>query len=233
MKKEAKKPITPPYAAYKSFINFINGLRENGCPSHITRSLLPGSNSGKAMMAATLRFLKLVNEDETPSEKLKQLTDSNSDYSKVLNEILYAAYDFMEDPSLDLANTTTEKVSDRFKAMGASGSTISKCMAFFLAAARDADIQVSQYVKAPLPVRQNTGQKKQKKKAGIEREKEKPTPSSDETHKNMEKIVVSLPGLPDGLIYLPKNMNEDQAALAVKMSGLILENYFNIKKGSS
>lgn len=148
----AKKTV-PPYSTYKSFTNFISGLREHGCPSHITRSLLPGSNSGKAAMGATLRSLDLINSKDEPTEKLKQLVNSEDNYNALLKDILYASYPFLSDGSLDLANTATEKVVEKFKDLGAGGSTISKCMAFFLAAAKDAGIEVSKYVKAPAPDR--------------------------------------------------------------------------------
>lgn len=153
------KNITPPYASYKSFTNFVKGLRENGCPSHITRSIIPGSNSGKAMMAATLRYLDLVNDKEEPTEKLKQLINSDANYSEELKKILTDSYGFLNDHTIDLRHTTTDKVAEKFRELGASGSTVSKCMAFFLAAAKDAKIQVSQYVKAPAPVRANAPRK--------------------------------------------------------------------------
>lgn len=110
-------------------------------------------------MAATLRYLKLINEKDEPSSMLKQLTDSDANYGELLREILTHSYAFLNDESIDLKNTTTDKVAEKFKELGASGSTVSKCMAFFLAAAKDAGIEVSQYVKAPAPVRANPARK--------------------------------------------------------------------------
>ena len=45
---------TPAYTTYTAFTNLINDLRENDVPSHITRSVVKGSNSGKAMSTAQL-----------------------------------------------------------------------------------------------------------------------------------------------------------------------------------
>ncbi|MBT3047768.1 MAG: DUF5343 domain-containing protein, partial [Candidatus Thiodiazotropha sp. (ex Clathrolucina costata)] len=116
-----EKKAPPPYTTYKSFTNFINGLRDNGMPSHITRSMLPGSNSGKATMAASLKSLGLVDGNDVPAKKMKQLVDSDKDYSDVLRDILYDSYEFLTDADFDLENTTTDKVVEKFKEYGASG----------------------------------------------------------------------------------------------------------------
>lgn len=233
-----KKSLTPPYASYKSFINFINGLRENGCPSHITRTVLPGSNSGKAMLAATLRYLNLIDVNDKPTADLTQLIDSQANYSSKLSEILYKSYDFLTDPTLDLANTTTEKVVERFRAMGASGSTISKCMAFFLAAASDAKIEVSKYVKAPMPTASANGiKKKVRKKPDQDAEVDDGDDGDDgmdgnqnEIPDGMEKIVVPLRGMEDGIIYFPAELTLEEAKRAVKMAQLILNNFYGIEE---
>mgnify|MGYP000462874493 CR=1 FL=1 len=61
-------------------------------------------------------------------------------------------------------NEYVEKVVEKFRAAGASGSTVTKCMAFLLAACEDASIEVSKYVKAPAPARSTSNGKKKSKR---------------------------------------------------------------------
>jgi hypothetical protein len=148
MNKEAKK-ATPAYTTYTAFTNLIKDLRENDIPSHVSRSVVKGSNSGKAMMMASLKYLGLINKDETPTNTLVQLVENEENYSKLLKQLLLDKYSFLFDDSIDIKTTTTERVAEKFQLAGASGSTVSKCMAFFLTAAKAAGIEVSPRVKAP------------------------------------------------------------------------------------
>lgn len=223
----SEKQIMPPYAPYKSFQRLINGLRENGMPSHITRSLLPGSNSGKATMAATLKSLGLVGGADAPTPKLKQLLESGDNYKPILKEILEQTYPFLTDGSLDLKTTTTEKVTDKFKEAGATGSTVLKCMAFFLAACKDAQIPISPYVKAPAAPKSSSSPKPKKKGGEVDSEVDDDDERDDEIAdlSGMMRITVPLHGLKDGVILFPEGMNKKQWSRALKVAVFILNNY--------
>jgi hypothetical protein len=221
----AKKPV-PPYATYQSFSNFINGLREHGIPKHITRSILPGSNSGKASMSATLSVMGLVNEKEEPTALMRQLTDSGNDYKEKLKEILLAHHPFFQDGSIDLSDTTTDKVVDKFKELGASGSTVTKCMAFLLAAAKDADIAVSRYVKTPPPPTRAVKKKSGKPAAAqIEESEEEEEDDRFAGLAEKERIVVSVHGMDDWEIFVPAGLSPAQWKHGLKMAKFILDNY--------
>lgn len=238
MAEPSKTTLTPPYTTYKSFINLINDLRENGIPTHITRSVVKGSNSDKAMMNASLRALGLITDDATPTEKLKQLVEKQDNYSENLKAILHQAYPFLFDSSIDIANTTTEKVAEKFKDAGASGSTVSKGMSLFLALAKDAGIQVSSRVKAPAPVRSINGNKKKPKRSeapNIDKEEGLDDDSLDsgaeKELEGMERITVSLRGMPDGVIYFPEGLNGETAIKAVRLAIFALKNYYDLEDG--
>lgn len=217
-----KKPV-PPYATYRSFSNFINGLREHGTPKHVTRSMLPGSNSGKAAMSATLSALGLVNAKDEPTELMRQLTDSNRDYGEVLNKVLEASYSFLHDGSLDIADTTTDKVVEKFKELGAGGSTINKCMAFFLAAASDAKITVSRWVKAPQSPPKPA--KKKSAKTALVQEEDEVADERDQYPSDKERIVVSVHGMDEWEIFVPQGLTQAQWKHGLKMAKFILDNY--------
>ena len=213
MPEQTDKRSLPPYVPYKTFVKFINGLREKRLPQHITRDVYPGSNSGKASMSAAFKVMKLINGDDTPTQKLQQIVESEDNYTDVLNVILGETYDFLADPELDLATTTTDKLEQRFRTMGASGSTVSKCMQFFLLAAKDAGIQISSYVKAPAPKRNPLSKH-------AKRELDPPSSST-----KMTKIIVPLHGMEDWTIQFPEQMSDTQWDQGLKMTQLILDNY--------
>lgn len=225
---DSNKKLVPPYATYKSFSNFINGLREHGTPKHITKSMLPGSNSGKAAMAATLSALGLVDGKDEPTTLMRQLTDSANNYSTCLNEILESSYSFLKDGSLDISDTTTDKVVEKFKELGASGSTVTKCMAFFLSAAQDAKITVSRYVKTPPPPpKANKAGKKKPVRPISPVDEEDEDDDDDDTPPpiDKERIVVSVHGMDEWEIFVPKGLSQVQWKHGLKMAKFILDNY--------
>lgn len=227
-----EKVQLPPYTTYGSFVNLINNLRQHGTPDHITNSVLMGSNSGKAMMRQSLKSLNLIDENEAPTEKFKQLVDSEEQYPLILRDLLTETYSFLFDGSIDISSTTTEKVAEKFKAAGASGSTISKCMAFFLRAAKEADINVSSRVKAPTVDR---GRRRRNSPPSRNPELDEVQinndPNGDEmplVHEGMERITIPLRGMDDGVIYFPQEMDTDDAKRAIRMTKFILEEYYGI-----
>jgi hypothetical protein len=219
-----KKPV-PPYATYKSFSNFINGLREHGTPKHITRSVLPGSNSGKAAMSATLSTLGLVNAKDEPTDLMRQLTDADQNYNTVLKEVLEESYSFLHDGSLDIADTTTDKVVEKFKELGASGSTVTKCMAFFLSAAQDAKITVSRYVKTPAAPPKSKAPKKNGRQNPPDIDDEAGDEGDSDYPTDKERIVVSVHGMDEWEIFVPKGLTSAQWKHGLKMAKFILDNY--------
>ena len=221
---ETTKKSVPPYATYKSFFNFINGLREHGTPKHVTRSMLPGSNSGKAAMSATLSTLGLVNAKDEPTELMRQLTDSQQDYGQVLKKILERSYSFLGDGTLDIADTTTDKVVEKFKELGASGSTINKCMAFFLAAASDAKITVSRWVKAP-QAPSKPAKKKSVRAVQTREDEDDAGDDRDQYPTDKERIVVSVHGMDEWEIFVPQGLTHAQWKHGLKMAKFILDNY--------
>lgn len=152
------KAKIPAYISYKTFTNFINGLRESGVPNQIDKSMMSGmSGSGQSAMIGSLDFLKLVDAKGAPAPELQQLVDADDKTRpSVLRSVLERSYHFLFAGTIDLKRATTKQVEDAFRGQGISGSTIVKCIAFFLAAAKDAGVQISSHVKTPALVRNAT-----------------------------------------------------------------------------
>lgn len=186
MVEKTEKQILPPYIPYKTFNNFINGLRETGIPQQIDKSVLR-SMSG-AMQSATiaaLKFLNLIDASAKPTQKMTQLVDASvENYSSTLKNILTESYDFLFEDNFNLEQATGTQVENKFKNSGVSGSTVTKCIAFFLTASKEAKIKVSGHVRPP-PLARVIGQRKpnQTKKDKNEDEQEGgKTPSSPQTN---------------------------------------------------
>lgn len=225
------KKVVPAYTTYKSFVNLINDLKENDIPPHVTRSVVKGSNSAKAMMTASLKALDLINEDTVPTDKLSMLVNAGEDYSTTLNLVIQEAYPFLFDGTIDLSNTTTEKVAEKFKEAGATGSTITKCMSFFLSAAKDAEIEVHPRVRAPAIDRSKQTRRKSKQKDQQEEILPLDPGTSDGIDlEGMEKIIITLRGMDDGFICLPEGLEGEEAKRVLKAVVFNLKHYYEVEE---
>lgn len=199
---------TPAYAPTKTFYNLFNSLKESGAPSQIDRSVLKSmSGSDQSAILGSLKYLKLINEQGVPSKTFLQLIDSDEKQRQALmRDVLTEAYSFLFSGSIDLKRATTKQVEEAFREQGASGSTIVKCIAFFLAAAKDAGIVVSPHVKTPAPVRsnppkpRNNGTPPASPRDALPSREEKPPA-------DMKQIKIQLMDKPDVVITVPASFD--------------------------
>ena len=95
----------------------------------------------------TLKVLKLVDEDGRPREELGLLVFSEGEERRsVLRQVLRGFYGPVFE--LDLARATRGQFHEAFRRFGAREGVLTKCEAFFIKAARDADVELSQYILA-------------------------------------------------------------------------------------
>lgn len=151
MAEQASRNPAPVYVSYKAFIRFINGLRDGNLPSRIDRSILGGmSGSGQSSLLGGLEFLGLIDAGGKPLPALEELvTLSGTHYNAKLKELLTTSYGFLFD-GIDLKRATGSQVHEAFRKQNVQGSTAIKAIAFFLAAAKDAGIEISKHVKPPV-----------------------------------------------------------------------------------
>jgi hypothetical protein len=151
---QATKGPTPPYVAYRTFSNFVEGLRQ-GMPGRIDRSVM-GTLSGavQAQLIATLRYLGLVSDDGTPTDRLARLVHSEgSERESALRDILTTSYPSLFDDagSFHLATATADQFQEQFRKLNIRGDTVRKAQAFFLAAAKEANVPLSRFLAAKNP----------------------------------------------------------------------------------
>lgn len=164
--------IAAPYASYRSFINFINTLGETTVPSRIDRSVFGKMSGGAAYsILASMKALKLIDEQGVPQEILIRLVDSGGEERKiVLKEILEAGYPSFWDGSINLKHTTPGQFDEHVREhFAVRGSTVDKVAAFFLSAAEEAGIDISAHLKNRKPTAPSSSSRKSQKarKTGI------------------------------------------------------------------
>ena len=145
-----KKPEQiPPYISYRTFSNFLTDLRSRGIPSRVDRSVMSHkSGTVQSQLLLALHYLGLVKTSGHPTQRLSKLIEAEGAERKaVVREMVQSSYDFAFDRSFGLGTATSNQAQEVFEKTGASGETVRRCIAFFLAAAKDGGIPVSPYIK--------------------------------------------------------------------------------------
>jgi hypothetical protein len=152
----------PPYLSFKTFKAFVESLKV-GIPTRIDRTVLSSmSGAVQSQLMAALRYLGMVTAHSVTTVKLASLVNSEgSEYERVLASILQEGYPFLFGGEFDLLRATTGEMEEAFRKSGASGETIRKCVAFFLAAAKSAGLPVSPHIKTSSVTRVQRGAKRQ------------------------------------------------------------------------
>lgn len=138
----------PPYISYRSFNNFLDELKSRGIPSRIDRSVMSHkSGTIQSQLLLALGYLRLVTTSGQPTQHLKELLEFGGEERKsVLREILKRSYAFVFDSRFGLETATSHQAEELFQRTGASGETVRRCIAFFLAAAKETGVPVSPYI---------------------------------------------------------------------------------------
>jgi hypothetical protein len=165
--KEEKKPV-PPYLPYKTFKNFLEGIRVNGVPPRVDRSVMSSlSGASQSSLMLTLKYFNLVSPNGVTEENLRHLvTSQGDDRKKILSEILKNGYPFLFASGFDLKSATAKHFEEQFAATGTTGDTTKKCISFFLAAAKDAGIPMSSYLQKYRRIRQGGSSRSRRQSNG-------------------------------------------------------------------
>ena len=170
MPTESNRKRLPPYISYRTFYNFIDWLQHDGIPARIDRSFwgqrFSGSNG--TQLVAALRFLGLVDNNNVPSPRLRQLISAKDNQrSDVLRQICTDAYLFLLGSSFEPQQATSAQLEELFHAVyQLSDDMARKCIKFFIELAENAEIPLSPFItKKGKRVRSTSGTKKITKKA--------------------------------------------------------------------
>lgn len=135
---------TPPYISFNTFKTLLYWLEKEGVPLRIDRSFwkekFSGANGSKLMGA--LRFLGLLDGDK-PTKELEILVSSSlgDERSQIFVNILTKSYRNI--PFEELARATPNMIKEWFRVYPVDGHTLRKATTFFINAAREAQIPMS------------------------------------------------------------------------------------------
>jgi len=167
--------FSPPYPAFKTFTNFLEGLEEKQeqFPPRIDRSYLRGlSGVSQSQLLKALRAFELISEDGSVTPALKDLATRPNDRPQLVGDLVRTYYPEMV--KLGEENATAKMLEDTFAEYGLSGSTRRKAVSFFLKAAEWGGIKLSPHLAIPRATSSGNGGAKRK------RQQKTQTPSDPE-----------------------------------------------------
>jgi len=215
MASNKEKPATPPVISHISLTTFLNTLRDAGTvPARIDKTLMPkASGSQQSGMIAALRYLGLIDDSGKPKEHFKPLVLADDEARKpTLQQIFQDSYAFLfEDPEFDLSHASAGQMTEKFRSLGISGSTLTKTIAFFLAAAKEYGIPVSPHIKPPPAPKANGSQKRATKtteEIKVESDSSKAA-QPEEDDPDVERFEIPLPGKRSAKITVPNGLDAD------------------------
>ena len=135
---------TPPYISFNTFKTLLYWLEKEGVPLRIDRSFwkekFSGANGSKLM--GGLRFLGLLDGDK-PTKELEILVSSSlgGERSQIFVNILTKSYRNI--PFEELARATPNMIKEWFMVYPVDVHTLRKATTFFINAAREAQIPMS------------------------------------------------------------------------------------------
>lgn len=207
-----------PYIAFQTMKTFIQNLKPHKLPNRIDRSLLQNfAGSVQGQLIATLRFFDLIDAKGIPTEALERLHQAydTDQWPAVLGELLRKSYPAIF--GIGLATASPGQFSEAFRnAFGGAEAVQRKSRTFFLNAARDAQIEISQHI--------TKNKKPRSVPAAGRRRAARPTPTRTPATPSAEPPAVNPNGL-DGAttprapnayqllaVFDPSDMNPDEQA---------------------
>ena len=146
-KNEERQPL-PPYIPFKTFQGFVQKMKDTVIPERVDSTLLRSySGSMGRQLVAALRFLGMVDGNNYTTEKLKAVVEvyGTAEWNERFGQLFAEAYgELIGDLNLDVA--TYGQLADRFKAWGADGQVLQKCIGFYLAGTRNIGWTISPHI---------------------------------------------------------------------------------------
>ncbi len=165
----------PPYISFRTVLNLVERMADEGIPPRIDRSYLSKLSGGyQGQVLAALRWLNLIDDEGRVQDSLVGLVQNPNERGERIGSIIRERYP--EAVSLGEQNATQGQLDDELRKTGIGGATLRKATSFYLHAAAFGGIPVSPYFKASAP--QAGRRAPQRRKARAEKEHETPQVNS-------------------------------------------------------
>jgi len=179
-KSELKASRNPPYIPWKTFENYIGGLKGSTVPHTLDGSIKPKGMAGGMwrQLLSAIRFLGLTKEGNVVDDSLESLVASHGtdQWGQAVKETILPAYDDIVG-DLPLDNATPGQLNKCFvDRSGANGQVLDKCVRFYLHALKHSGTKYSSHLSMREP-----GASPKRNVAGKRRQKPKSTEQSGDT----------------------------------------------------
>ena len=220
-----REQAIPPYVSWRTLLTFIEHIKDTVTPAQIDDSVLQRfSGAYRSQLRVALNFLGLTGPDSTTTtQRLKELVSAyqTDDWKSVLGEIITAAYDPIIG-GIDIQSATSAQLISQFRENGGiSGTTIDKCVRFYLSALTAADIRFSPHFSARRTNMDGGTKRSQKQRRGPKEKTaaspgEQPPDNGISSHESVTqppgttRLPVPIPGKAMATIIFPDDLDEEE-----------------------
>ena len=139
--------MPPPYVSFSTFRTLREWLGDEGVPLRFDRSFWETKFSGSTgtQLVAALRFLGLLDQEQ-PQQGMERMAEASAaEWRFFLAELLHDSYTAV--PFSELPRATPAMVRGWFRAYPVDGHTLRKAISFFVSAAKEAELPMSNGVR--------------------------------------------------------------------------------------
>lgn len=148
---ETEAKWVPPYISFTSLTGLLDRMHnEGGAPPQIDRSYLSSFSGGyQSQVIAALRSLALIDDKGSVTERLTALVESDKrgERAVIIADLLREFYP--EAVRLGTIKATQGQLEEAFRQYGIGGDTLRKAIAFYLGAAKYANLPISTNFRVP------------------------------------------------------------------------------------
>lgn len=148
MSEDNQHEFKAPYVSFQMMLNTAERMRTEGIPARVDRSYLGNaSGTSKAQYLAAVKALQFLDAELKPTPDYIVFVQEPEARPAMVKNLLTRFYA----PALALGtNATQQQLDEVFRdEYGISGSTVRKAIAFFLAAAKYAGVELSPHFTVP------------------------------------------------------------------------------------
>lgn len=184
---ESKAIWSPPYVPFRTLLNLIQKMEDEGVPNAIDKSFLSHLSGGtQSHLWASMKALDLIDDKQAPTATMRALVTAGDDRPAHVKELLIAKLPW----AVSLGTTATHKelvdaFADHSPNLGAA--TRDKAVSFYLAAAAYAGVPLSKWFKSkPGAGTSQAKRSPRRKKAAAARSTGQPSPKNTDSTTGVE-----------------------------------------------
>jgi len=211
--KDERPQLLPPYMPFKTFLGFLEKLKETTVPSRIDAAVLKTySGTLQRMIIITLKSLNLIDKEQVVTDEMRELVKAygTDQWQERFKEIINNRYKYVIGTLNIATDATRYQLEENFRIVGADRGVLAKCISFYISAAREAGIPLSPHITVERRGRRPEQSRKRVPKFDPARSQNGLGTGDVFVAGTVQFNIPVLPGKPPVKIYVPENitMNE-------------------------